>query len=138
MIPVGARFRATSAAKFPGNAVNRSFNAIARGQFLQACPEILVGCADYLIASEVANDSFLLAPPDDLAWDQKLKEADPIWGRSRSSLDSFDLQQHRSGLSGLRHGTYIGMHSQRALTSHSGPWHSCSSRVANVATKVRR
>jgi hypothetical protein len=45
-------------AKFPGNAVNRSFNAFARGQFLQACPEILVGCADYLIASEVANDSF--------------------------------------------------------------------------------
>jgi hypothetical protein len=37
----------------PGNAVNRSFNALARGQFLQACPEILVGCADDLIASEV-------------------------------------------------------------------------------------
>jgi hypothetical protein len=47
-----------------GNAVNRSFNAVARGQFLQACPEILVGCADYLIASEVAYDCFLLAPPE--------------------------------------------------------------------------
>ena len=34
-------------AKVPGNTVNRSFNALARGQFLQACPEILVGCADY-------------------------------------------------------------------------------------------
>jgi len=43
-------------AKFPSNTVNRSFNALARGQFLQACPEILVGCADYLIASEVAYD----------------------------------------------------------------------------------
>src|SRR6202043_3413402 len=28
--------------------------------------EILVGCADYLIASEVAYDCFLLAPPDDV------------------------------------------------------------------------
>jgi len=41
---------------FPGNAVNRSFNALARGQFLQACREILVSCADYLIASEVADE----------------------------------------------------------------------------------
>jgi hypothetical protein len=30
-------------AKFPGNAVNRSFNTLSSGQFLQACPEILVG-----------------------------------------------------------------------------------------------
>jgi hypothetical protein len=49
-------------ANFPGDAVNRSFNAFARGQFLQACPEILVGCANYLIASEVADDRFLLVP----------------------------------------------------------------------------
>jgi hypothetical protein len=53
-------------AKFPGHAVNRSFNAFARGQVLQACLEILVGCADYLIASEVVNDRFLLAPPDNV------------------------------------------------------------------------
>src|SRR5262249_58985349 len=53
-------------AKFPGNAVNRSFNALARGQLLQSCREILVFCADYLIASKVAYDCFLLAPPDDV------------------------------------------------------------------------
>jgi hypothetical protein len=49
-------------AKFPGNAVNRSFNTLARGQFLQACPEILIVRGDYLIASKVPYDSFLLAP----------------------------------------------------------------------------
>ena len=53
-------------AKLPGNAVNGSFNALAPGQFLQAYPEILVGCADDLIASEVAYDRFLLAPSDDV------------------------------------------------------------------------
>jgi hypothetical protein len=53
-------------AKFAGNAVNRSFNALACGQFLQACPKILVGCADDLIASEVSYDGLLLAPPDDV------------------------------------------------------------------------
>src|SRR5262249_46786322 len=37
---------------------------LARGQFLQACSEILVVCADYFIASEIAYDCFLLAPPD--------------------------------------------------------------------------
>jgi len=37
-------------AKFPGNAVNRSFNTFASGQFLKACPEILVGCANYFMA----------------------------------------------------------------------------------------
>jgi hypothetical protein len=43
-----------------------AFNAFARGQLLQACPQILGGCADYLVASEVANDQFQLAPPDDI------------------------------------------------------------------------
>jgi hypothetical protein len=62
----GSEVAGNLSAKFPGNAVNRSFNALARSQLLQACPEILVGCADYLIASEVADDSFLLAPPDDV------------------------------------------------------------------------
>src|SRR6202140_64849 len=62
----GSEVAGDLSAKFPGNAVNRSFNALARGPFLQACPEILVVCADYLIASEVANDCFLLAPPDDV------------------------------------------------------------------------
>ena len=33
---------------------------------MQACREILVGCADYLITSETAYDRFLLAPPDDI------------------------------------------------------------------------
>ena len=60
----GSEVAGNLSAKFPSNTVNRSFNALARGQFLQACPEILVGCADYLIASEVAYDCFLLAPPD--------------------------------------------------------------------------
>ena len=50
-------------AKFPGNAVNRSFNAVARSQFLQACPEILIVRGDYLVASKVPYDCFLLAPP---------------------------------------------------------------------------
>ena len=62
----GSEVAGNLSAKFPGNAVNRSFNALTRGQFLQACPEILVGCADYLITSEVAYDCFLLAPPDDV------------------------------------------------------------------------
>src|SRR5262245_66633504 len=62
----GSEVAGNLSAKFPGNAVNCSFNALARSQFLQACPEILVGCADYLIASEVAYDCFLLAPPDDV------------------------------------------------------------------------
>jgi hypothetical protein len=43
-------------AEVPGNAVNRSFNALARRQFLQACPEVLVSCADDLVTSEVAYD----------------------------------------------------------------------------------
>jgi len=43
----GSEVAGDLSAKFPGNAVNRSFNALARGQFLQACPEILVVCADY-------------------------------------------------------------------------------------------
>src|SRR5262249_14214251 len=42
--------------KFPSNTGNRSLNAPATGPILQACPEILVGCADYLIASEAAYD----------------------------------------------------------------------------------
>jgi hypothetical protein len=42
------------------------FNALARGQFLQARRKILVGRADNFIASEVAYDCFLLAPPDDV------------------------------------------------------------------------
>src|SRR5258707_4960214 len=62
----GSEVAVNLSAKFAGNAVNRSFNALARGQFLQACPEILVGCADDLVASEVAYDGFLLAPPDDV------------------------------------------------------------------------
>jgi hypothetical protein len=62
----GSEVARNLSAKFPGNAVNRSFNALARGQFLYACPEILGGCADYLITSEVAYDCFLLAPPDDI------------------------------------------------------------------------
>src|SRR5262249_46450931 len=59
----GSEVAGNLSAKFPGNAVNRSFNALALGQFLQACREILVFCADYLIASEVAYDCFLPAPP---------------------------------------------------------------------------
>ena len=62
----GSEVAGNLGAKFPGNAVNRSFDTLARRQFLQACPEILVSCADYLIASEVAHDCFLLAPPDDV------------------------------------------------------------------------
>ena len=62
----GSEVAGNLSAKFPSNTVNRSFNALARGQFLQACLQILVGCADYLIASEVANDCFLVAPPDDV------------------------------------------------------------------------
>src|SRR5438309_3759698 len=62
----GSEVAGDRSAKFPGNAINCSFNALARGQFLQACPEILVVCGDYLIASEVAYDRFLLAPPDDV------------------------------------------------------------------------
>ena len=61
----GCEVAGNLSAKFPGDAVNRSFNALARGQFLQACPQILVGRADYFIASEVSNNRFLLAPPDD-------------------------------------------------------------------------
>ena len=60
----GCEIAGNLSAKFPGNAVNRSFNALAYGQFLQACPEILVGRTDDLIASEVADDCFLFAPPD--------------------------------------------------------------------------
>src|SRR5262249_60931033 len=62
----GSEVAGNLSAKFPGNAVNRSFNALARGQVLQACPEILVVGADSLITSEVAYDGFLLAPPDDV------------------------------------------------------------------------
>jgi len=62
----GSEVAGDLSAKFPGNAVNRSFNAFACGQFLQACPEILVGGADELFASEVPYDGFLLAPPDDV------------------------------------------------------------------------
>ena len=53
-------------AQVPGHTVNRSCNALARGQCLQACPEILVGGADDLVASEVADEGFLRAPPDDV------------------------------------------------------------------------
>jgi hypothetical protein len=49
----GSEVAGNLSAKFSGNAVNRSFNALARGQFLQASPEILVGGEDYLIAAEV-------------------------------------------------------------------------------------
>ena len=66
MVPVGARLRGNLSAKFPGNTIYRSFNALARGQFLQACGEIRFFCADYFIASEVAYDCFLLAPPVDV------------------------------------------------------------------------
>src|ERR1700704_915115 len=62
----GSEVAGNLSAKFPGNAVNRSFNALTRGQFLQACPEILVGCADYLVTSEVAYECVLLAPTDDV------------------------------------------------------------------------
>src|SRR5262249_23924877 len=62
----GSEVAGNLSANFPGNTVNRPFNALAGGQFLQACPKILVGCADYLIASEVAYDGFLFAPPDDV------------------------------------------------------------------------
>jgi hypothetical protein len=62
----GSEVAGNRSAKFPGNAVNRSFYAGPRGQFLQACPEILVGCADYLIASQVAYDRFLLPAPDNV------------------------------------------------------------------------
>ena len=62
----GSEVACNLSAKFPGNAVNRSFDTLARGQFLQACREILVLRADYLIASEVAYHCFLLAPPDDV------------------------------------------------------------------------
>src|SRR5262245_51404166 len=62
----GSEVAGNLSAKFPGNAVNRSFKAVAPGQFLQACPEILAVCADHLIASEAAYDRFLLAPPDDV------------------------------------------------------------------------
>src|SRR5689334_6484612 len=62
----GSEVAGNLSAKFTGNAVNRSFNALARGQFLQPCPEILVGCTDHLIASEVAYNCFLLAAPDDV------------------------------------------------------------------------
>src|SRR4051812_39145726 len=64
--PTGNEVAGNLGTKFPGNAVNRSFNALARGQFLQARREIRVFCADYLIASEVEYDRFLLAPPDDV------------------------------------------------------------------------
>ena len=43
-------------AKVSCNAVNRSFNALTCGQLLKAYPEILVGRADDLIASEAAYD----------------------------------------------------------------------------------
>ena len=46
----GSEVAGNLSANVPRNAVNRSFNAFARSQFLQACPEILVGCADDLIA----------------------------------------------------------------------------------------
>ena len=62
----GSEVAGNLSAKFPGNAVNRSFNTFARGQFLQACPEILIVRGDYLIASEVPYDCFLLAPRDDV------------------------------------------------------------------------
>jgi len=46
----GSEVAGNLSAKFPGNAVNCSFNALARSQFLQECREILVFCADYLTA----------------------------------------------------------------------------------------
>ena len=62
----GSEVAGNLSAKLAGHAVNRSFNALARGQFLQPYPEIFVGCADYLIAAEVAYDCFLFAPSDDI------------------------------------------------------------------------
>ena len=38
------------------HAVDRSLNALARSQYLQAFPKVLVGRSDDLIASEVADD----------------------------------------------------------------------------------
>jgi hypothetical protein len=52
----GSEVAGNLSAKFPGNAVNRSFNTFARSQFLQARPEILIVRRDYLIASELAYD----------------------------------------------------------------------------------
>src|ERR1700730_6864964 len=66
MVPAGARLRASSSPSSPATQSIARSNALARGQFLQACPEILIGCADDLIASEVANNCFLLPPPDDV------------------------------------------------------------------------
>ena len=62
----GSEVAGNLSAKFSGNAVNRSFDALARGQFLEARSEILVLRADNLIASEAAYDRFLLAPTDDV------------------------------------------------------------------------
>jgi hypothetical protein len=62
----GGEIAGNLGAKFSGNAVNRAFNALASGQFLEACPEILVGGADDLVACEIADNGFLLAPPDNV------------------------------------------------------------------------
>ena len=51
----GSEVAGNLGAEFPGNAVNRSFDSLAHCQFLQSCPEILVGWADYLIPSEVST-----------------------------------------------------------------------------------
>src|SRR5215472_16443801 len=84
----GSEIAGNLSAKFPSDTVNRSFNALACGQFLQACPEILVGCADYLIAAKVADDRFLLAPSDHVDCLEsillrQLKHQLPDAGRSR-------------------------------------------------------
>jgi hypothetical protein len=50
----GSEVTCDLSADVPGNAVNCSFNALARGQFLQAYAKILVGCADDFVTSEVA------------------------------------------------------------------------------------
>jgi hypothetical protein len=52
----GSEVAGNLSANFPGNAVNGSFNALARGQFVQSCPEVLVGGADDLVTFEVACD----------------------------------------------------------------------------------
>ena len=43
------------------------------------------------------------------AQDRKLKEANPVRGQTENSLGSLDLQQHRSGLSVVRHRAH-GLH----------------------------
>src|ERR1700753_4298267 len=62
----GGEVACNLSANFSCNAVNRSFNTFARGQFLQARPEILIVRGDDLIASKVPYDRFLLAASDNV------------------------------------------------------------------------